>query len=349
MERNTKKKGPIIAIIIICIILILALAGGAAAYYFCFRPIVKVNKALEAEDYQTASDLFDELKREEKEDVISRMENLASDLRRDYEKEEIDYDDVMDIYDVLGEEILEDNKNLAKNTERIEALKESREAFAAGKSAMDDEDYSVAIEEFGKVIEKDSNYEKAQKFIAECEELMQADVLGVWVGGYDVTNVLTSAIGISSSDAPELVFPIYCEFIDDSNGRLYVEQEDIEELMDKVIDFVLPLLIEQYADEFGVTERELNSMISMIYGQSIREYIKSEAMASFAAESGNLDVRFTYESTADGIIANDGSDDDIRFIIDDDKLLLTSYNTESIDILEEYGVELPITLERKMY
>ena len=349
MERNTKKKGPIIAIIIICIILILVLAGGAAAYYFCFRPIVKVNKALEAEDYQTASDLFDELKREEKEDVISRMENLASNLRRDYEKEEIDYDDVMDIYDVLGEEILEDNKNLAKNTEKIEALKESREAFATGKSAMDDEDYSVAIEEFGKVIEKDSNYEKAQKFIAECEELMQADVLGVWVGGYDVTNVLTSAIGISSSDAPELVFPIYCEFIDDSKGRLYVEQEDIEELMDKVIDFVLPLRIEQYADVFGVTERELNSMISMIYGQSIREYIKSEAMASFATESGNLDVRFTYESTADGIIANDGSDDDIRFIIDDDKLLLTSYNTESIDILEEYGVKLPITLERKMY
>ena len=342
-----RKKGPIIAIVIICILLIAALVGGAAAYYFYFRPIVQVNKAIEAEDYQTVSDLFDKLKDDEKDDVAKKMLYIAIDLRRDYEKEEATYEDVISIYDLLEEKILTDDEDLAKNRQKIEALKESREHFAAGKKAMEEEAYLDAIAEFEQVIEKDNNFEEAQELIEECRALLPIDITGTWVCKVNFSGMVAKYSGIPLSILPNLLVPVKCDFNTDYTGRLYFDKEDVVNLVDKVIDVGLKLVIEQYCKKLGLSEKQLNSMVKMVYGKDIRTYVRDEMMAQLDAKFSETEVNFNYETEGNVATVKDTAGYISVFVLEGETLKFTETNDPGFEKLKDFGMELPFEFERE--
>ena len=88
MKRKKKKNG----LIIFLILLVMILAGaGVFAYLYFNRPILKINKAIEEDDIETVSELYDSLSKEsEILDVQDQMLDKSKELEQGFVDGELD-------------------------------------------------------------------------------------------------------------------------------------------------------------------------------------------------------------------------------------------------------------------
>ena len=107
---SKKNHGPIIAIII-AIVLLLAAGGGLYYYLYYIKPFNDIKTAIENEDIDEVVDLYENLRRDEdrlyvQEEMLGYFEKTV----KSYKREKIDFDDVEDLYKVLGKKILKKNE-----------------------------------------------------------------------------------------------------------------------------------------------------------------------------------------------------------------------------------------------
>lgn len=175
-----------ILFIVIPIVLVLGAIGGFLMWYFA--PANRINRALEAEDYQTVTALYDELydrlKDEQTEAIQERLYSVAKDYHDDYLKEKVEYDDVADYYKLVMESVLSYHRKTKKLFEEVETIHQSRIDYDKGIELMEAGDYLGAIEFFRKVSEIDELYiDKALQYEDSCKQsyiaelIAEADVL----------------------------------------------------------------------------------------------------------------------------------------------------------------------------
>lgn len=120
--KNKKSAAPIIVIIAAAILLLVA---GFGAFWFT-RPIQKINRAISADDTATVAANFTKLTKDaDIESVQEKMLEKCEALCDQYYDEEIDYDTVMDTYELLEDDVLADSKDFAKLVEKVDAMKDS--------------------------------------------------------------------------------------------------------------------------------------------------------------------------------------------------------------------------------
>lgn len=341
-----KKRALIITLIIAIVILIAAGTTLGVMYYLNNRPIVKVNKAIEEKDYRTVSDLYDELKDDEKTEVTNRMAKLSSDLRKEYEQDESRYDYVIEVYDILGEKVLKDNATYKSNVEKVAELKASKDAFANGKSAMEGEEYELAIEYFEQVIKNDSNYDEAQQLIEECRALMPVDIVGTWICKVDCAQVIAKQAGAIGNLIPSLLIPVRVDFDEDGTGMAYISDTDLEDIIQTVTDLAMDTIINTYCKKYGMSESKLNIMTKMLYGKTAREYAKQEIRNTVKNTLNSFDCSFTYENSGKEIVATDSKGGKINLELNGDILLLKDGDSEAVTALKNYEFELPLEFTR---
>lgn len=347
MKRKKKKTG----LIIFLILLIMILAGaGVFAYLYLNRPILKINKAIEEDDIETVSELYGSLSKEsEILDVQDQMLDKCRELEQGFIDEELDYDFVTEQFDILGEEILEDNSRFDKIVKNVNTLNTSRISFDEGMKAFEKEDYEGAIEAFSKVIKDDENFDKAQAKIEECRELMKPDITGSYRAKIDVSSVILQYVGASGSSPIPITLDIVIEITDESNGCVYMDIKDPEGLYDSLVKLVTYYAKKNLAAQYGISEDNLDNYAKLFLGKSVEELVKDEMNLDDLKETLLLDkTYFTYtidEDTVNVLQPESGETFDLN--IHDDDLYLEERSAGSLAQIGSYGIEFPLIFNKE--
>ncbi|MCR4787803.1 MAG: hypothetical protein K5888_04380 [Lachnospiraceae bacterium] len=343
MKRSKKKTG----LIILIVLLFLLLAGaGVFCFYYFNRPILKINKAIEEDNIEEVADLYGSLSKEsEMLDVQDLMLDRCKDLEEGFVNEKYEYDFVQEQFDILGEEILEDNSRFNKIVKNINILNNSRNAYDAGIEAFEKEDYETAIEEFSKVIKDDGNFENAQSKIEECKALMKPDVTGVYRAKIDVADIIMSYMGVAGGSSPlPLTIDFVIEITDDVNGSAYVDLKDPDAMIETVIKIVTALTKKKIADEYGVSEANLDSYLKILMGKSVEEMIRDEVNIDELKKMIPLEkTPFTYTVEEDVVHADyEGSTGGFNLYIHDEGLYLEEDSKNEMGEFSSMGLEFPL-------
>ena len=150
---------------------IVLLLIGAAVFFFLFdeeRIARAYERALNDEDYEQAVDIYNE--NEELSEILEESTDKFLEEKYDnYKEGEYSYEETLKIVDALGEasglkSILDDFEN------EVNDLKDSKEAFAAGKKSFGKDDFLNAYDSLNNVIHDDPNYDEAQNLLKETEK-----------------------------------------------------------------------------------------------------------------------------------------------------------------------------------
>jgi len=150
---------------------IVLLLIGAAVFFFLFdeeRIARAYERALNDEDYEQAVDIYNE--NEELSEILEESTDKFLEEKYDnYKEGEYSYEETLKIVDALGEasglkSILDDFEN------EVNDLKDSKEAFAAGKKSFGKDDFLNAYDSLNNVIQDDPNYDEAQNLLKKTEE-----------------------------------------------------------------------------------------------------------------------------------------------------------------------------------
>ena len=345
---GTKKT---VIVTVAAILLALLAAGAGFGFYYFNRPILKINNAIQEKDIETVNDLYGSLKKEsEILEVQDQMLDYATELSDDFIKGDIDYDSVQEQYDLLGENILDDNSRFNKLERSVNTLNNSRIAFKNGQKAYKSGDYEKAVEEFGKVIKDDENFDEAVAKIEECKQLLKPDVKGVYRTTIDLAKILAGYLDMSLTGA--LSIPINVDFVfeftDDENGTAYLDIKDYDELADSVIKMVTVFAKKSIANELGASESDVDTYVKLIYGKSLEEVIADEAnIDELKAMMPQDKVPFYYTVEDDEVIITSDSDDEKYIMsVHDGELHLDEASGNSIDELLDAGLELPLVFRK---
>ncbi|MCR4990607.1 MAG: hypothetical protein K6A38_07075 [Lachnospiraceae bacterium] len=348
---SSKSKGIIIGIT--CFVLVLLCAAGGFLFYYLNRPIVKINEAIEEEDIDTVVELFDKLSKEEEIlEVQDKMYDYSKELKDGFVDEEIDFDEVEEKFDLLGEKILDGNSQFEKLVRAVNELNESRKAYEAGIEAFEKEDYEGAIEEFEKVIKKDDNFEDAKKKIEECKEFLKVDVTGTYRASIDISSLILQYMGQSNGSGfgiPVKVDFVF-ELIDDENGKAYLDVKNFDLLYDGIVKIASVYAKKMIAEQYGVPEDKLETYVKLLYGKSLDEAIKDEIPLDDIKEMIPLDpTPFNYtvdDNNIVKIVTGDPSENYEMSIVDKG-LSLDRAQGPGVDGLLAAGLELPIVFEKE--
>lgn len=342
--KNKKSAAPIIVIIAAAILLLVA---GFGAFWFT-RPIQKINRAISADDTATVAANFTKLTKDaDIESVQEKMLEKCEALCDQYYDEEIDYDTVMDTYELLEDDVLADNKDFAKLVEKVDAMKDSRDSWDKAEKAFADEDYETALENYEKVINDDSNYKKAQDQITACQELMTPDIVGEWEIELNMAKIILDSTGYDGDFDTSIPFPVTLvfEFDDDGTGMYYIDTDNLVDKVTPFMDMFIDVLLQQTIEESGMTEEELNEMCEDFYGMSLKEYVMEFAdYDSLFDEFDSMYEYFDYEVDGKNVTVDswDGGHDEFHF----DKGQLV-FDTDDDEIFGELDIELPLRLDKR--
>jgi len=342
--RNNKGK---ISTILIVILAIVVLAGAFVVYWFN-RPIYKVNKAIEANDIETVAKYFGKLSAEDKEEVQKQMVVYCGNLNDDYIEEDIEYDDIMEQYDILGEEVLEGNETFEFLLENTKLLKVSREAYVTGMAAYEKGEYEKALEDLKKVVSDDKNYKKALKAIKDCENKLLPDVDGVWVCGLDVGKAIAKKASVFMLSEISFNMNVYMQFNKDGTGMLYIDKDELKEDLYEYMDKALDKVLEAYAKNIGLTKKAFELSFKKQYGMSIKEYLLSlidvdNNLALFTSTS----MEFDYVLEGDKVTITskvDGSTNEFKRVYDE--IQIEAANDALTKEIKKYGIDMPLVFKR---
>lgn len=340
--KEPAKKGNGLAIAVIAIIVLLIAAGGFAFYWFT-RPIYKVNHAIEAGDYKTATEYFGEISEEDKEVVTEQFLSYCEDKKTEYVDEDIEYDEFVDEME-LFEDILEDEDDYQDYIQYAAKLNASREAWKDAQKAYDNADYFKAYAACAEVIEEDKNYPKALDMREECQNLM---VIGEWVAEADLSTALAEQVGV---DPSEISFAMKIIYIFDEYGKaiLKTDTDHMREQMSGVMDVVIDKTISAYCESYGVTVEEMDEVFENFYGMSFSDYVKENMSLDDVVSAMDRNDEYTYSIEGNSIVLTDVDGNAITdrlTVMEDGTIALNSDDPAAV--YESLGVELPLIFNRQ--
>lgn len=347
-NEDVRHRGGVPAALVI--VLLLAACIGGALWWFN-RPSAKISEAIEVEDIETVTELYDKLPTEEKkEEVKVSMIERARKLCDDYINEDITYDEVMNEYDALAGNVLEDSDEFEELNAKIERINDSRRAFEKAEKSFMHGEYREAIDAYKEVIEEDERYYgRAQENIPKCNAAVADQLIGKWAYEYDARKEVEEFIKVKgfSVDLSKMKIPITFLFDirDDETIEVSVDYDALDEYVDKILDLAVDAVNKGIGTE-GLTSSEVSNWIKYMYGATgIKDSIKSklnfrEALDNLLKDAG-MDKPIPYR-VEDGrlYIGETGMDPEIK----DDVLTLTSGDGTSL-VMGNYEMTFPVKMK----
>ena len=351
---SEKNHGPVIAIILI-IVLLLSAAGGGLYYYLCYiKPFNDIKTAIENEDIDEVVSLYGELRRDDdriyvQEEMLSYFEKTV----KSYKREKIDFDDVEDLYKVLGKKILKKNEEFDDLMDFAENLRDSREYYDTAEELFEAEDYETAIDYYSLVWEEDDNYNDAVLKISECEEIiaeLQAQladgVVGNWMAYINFGGALADFF--NSQDSFDFNIGVWLTFNEDGTGSFGVDHQSIIDACSDSSDVLSQYVYDTLAD-MGYDESLIGVMLSL-YGYDsmdtmIAEMITEEIEGELGDESDRV---FEYETDGDKVTAT-GQGMEIEGTLEMQGTAgyaLVVGEDADMSFMDDYDIELPVYFYR---
>lgn len=339
-----KKKGNAGLVVAIIVLLLILAAAGIAIFLFLTSPYNKIKKAVANNDIETVCKIYPDLKDAgQKEFVQNSMWNYAVSLEDQYKDEAIEYDVAMKDIEALNKVVLKGDKELKALIKDMDALEESRNAFADAEKAFKKGNYEEAYEKYSLVIEDDSNYKSAKKKMAECEEYMLPPITGVWKCDFDMGDALLEEMG-AAGNGYNISWPMTftIEFNEDGTGMLYMDEDDFLNGMNSAIDDIVSIAYDMLEDELKLSRTEIDEMFASVGSATVEEMILAEIEDELGISSvdfSNLSSSFNYEFTEDEFtITSNGVSRSATYYMDGDYMVITGGFFEEA---ESFGLTLP--------
>lgn len=165
-------------VIIISITSLVALVLLSVSIFIFTNPVVRFKTALKANSIEKANNIYNNNKYNEdnKDKMISFVRDYALDIKEDFTKGKISYDDAINKLNNLKETNLSQT-DVSEAKSDISTLNNSKLAFSKAEEYLKQNDYINALKEYGNVIKSDANYESAQEAISENKEKYKTEVL----------------------------------------------------------------------------------------------------------------------------------------------------------------------------
>lgn len=316
VPKKKKRKGKIIAVL--CVLALVA--GLAVGGYFYLRwytsPEQQVLRALEAEDYDGALELFEEDRSLQfNEDLISALEKRITAIQEEFVAETVDFSTALTelgTIEMMGIDELDSLTSDARTA--IRALNESRGYFSAAETFFASGKYNVAMKQYAKVIKEDSNYDTAMtkyaEAVAKYREQQLADA-AVYANGGGYSNAIalleTALQTLPEDTAITEQIQLYEKAYQDelkttalADAAKYAEQGDYASAIT-----VLSAIQKEIPDDTEISA-QLQS-----YRQANAAKIKADALAEAAAYALEADYLSAMEVLSD-YQAVQGSDTDVE-------------------------------------
>ena len=348
-ERRSRKP---VVIAVVCFALAALAAGGA--YLWKNRPDARMAEAIEAEDIQTITEIYDQLPSEEKkEEVKVSMIERVRELRDKYLDEEISYDEVMDEYGLLEDKVFEDSDEFKEIKEEIERINSSRRAFDKAERDFMHARYVEAIAGYDEVLEEDERYYiRAQENKEKCSLAIADMLLGSWSYEYDARKEVEAYVKEKgfTVDLSKMKIPIMFLFDLKADGSIdvSVDYDALNDYIDKILDLAVDAVNNGLSTE-GLSSPEISQWIKYMYGASgVKESIKKklnirEALDGLLHEAGVDEI--------DSYRVEDGrlyiGETCMNVDIKDNELTLTSDESNALAI-GKYEMKFPIKMIRNV-
>lgn len=314
---------------------------GTVAWYNC--PVRRIDRAIKKNDVETVAEIYGDLKRESEESrVRQEMTDLAEELKDGYLSGDMEYDEVMDTYDLLAEEILAGDSGFRKIMKQVEAVEDSRKAFAEADELYDEGDYIGAREKYMLVIEDDDlNYDDACNAIEECEKKITGEIVSTWSAEYDFSELMYYSsfyYDVYYSLPARLIF----DFKENGTGSMSVEIINKDMWVAAFMDYYMMYFGEYY----GVTEDELDEFMQYMGYESLEEWIMEIEEDIYYFEGEYDTFEYSYDGSILSVRVGDISDsEELAVSIEDDIMTLTT-TSDDWDYWYGMGLNLPLVLTR---
>ncbi|MBR4719257.1 MAG: hypothetical protein IKP31_03320 [Lachnospiraceae bacterium] len=348
VERESRSRVPLV--VGIPLVVLAAAAGGV--FLWLKRPEKIIDEAVQTEDIQMVSELYDKLPDEEqKEEIKVSMIGRARELRDQYLNEEITYDEVMAEFDLLKDNVFDDSAEFEEMTEQIERINTSRLAFEKAERSFARAKYPDAIDSYREVIMEDEKYyERAQEGINNCNEAVLLLVKGTWRYEYDAHREVQQYVKEKGFDIDLSKMKIPINFLfelkDDSSIEVSVDYDALNEYIDKVLDLAVETM-SKGASEAIPGNADLSAILKGMYNSSgIKDNIKEQlniqgALDNLLKEAG-VDKIDSYR-VEDGHLYIGTACMDVS--VEDTTMTLTSKDSEALAV-GQYKMPYPIKMEK---
>lgn len=331
----------IIAAVMLGFIFVSAGVIGTVAWYNC--PVRRIDRAIKKNDVETVAEIYGDLKRESEESrVRQEMTDLAEELKDGYLSGDMEYDEVMDTYDLLAEEILAGDSGFRKIMKQVEAVEDSRKAFAEADELYDEGDYIGAREKYMLVIEDDDlNYDDACSAIEECEKKITGEIVSTWSAEYDFSELMYYSsfyYDVYYSLPARLIF----DFKENGTGSMSVEIINKDMWVAAFMDYYM-MYFEEYYD---VTKDELDEFIQYMGYESLEEWIMEIEEDIYYFEGEYDTFEYSYDGSILSVrVGGVSENEELAVSIEDDIMTLTT-TSDDWDYWYGMGLNLPLVLTR---
>ncbi len=235
----------------------------------------------------------------------------------------------------------------------IEAINDSKTAYANGERLYREGDYLGAINEYQKVIPKDkTNYSNVPSRISECDQGLNSFLVGGWVyeyplseaGGFDEIQNDLKDMGIEYTVPADLKIKCILEFKADGKIETSVDKESADEAIDALLGVIEAVFYQSMYEE-GLSESEAKFAMSLVFGtDDIKEVFKQE----MDMDSSNITIMDGAPSEfifSNGVLYFDGNE--IEYNFDGDTVILDSESSDAFLENDAGKIDYPIELERE--
>lgn len=335
---------------VIAIVAALVVLAGAGAGYWFTRPIYQAQKAMETNDIVKVSEVYSKLKPEEKEQISKEVLDYGEDLLDSYVEQDKTYDEVMEELDKISSDIKDDEDGFDDIFEDLEMYKASREAWDKANELFESGDYIAARDEYGKVVKGDYPYEDAQKKMAECEEKMITQYAGDWYCVIDIGQNALDSQGLGEyAQGATMPVKFYFELKDDKTASLSLISDSFEEDFDTYMDVVIDATVKQLADENGVSEGIIKSVLEEQLDMSFKDYIKSFInFDSMMEQLKDVKDEYTYDLVDGKLVFTDDNGGTMEAEINEEgNILIDDLADDTKTQFKELGVEMPLVFVKE--
>jgi uncharacterized protein YoxC len=341
-KPEKKRNGARTALIIVPIaVLLVAIAAVSVTLIWINRPISKIERALADNDIESAAKLYGKLsKQEDVTTVKNSMLDVAEELKEDYLNGDKTYDEVMEVYDIIGEEILDNNRSFLNMKEIIEEVNVSRQNYDEAKELFESGEYQAAKEKYLLVIEDDLNFDKAQAAVEECDKQITGRIAGNWVCVYDVAWLFEDEWSYYGGDM-SMPLSFYFTFNIDNTGNITCKIDDMDTWSQSIANYYRYY----FRSTYYMSDEEINEYLEFMGYSSMEEWVQ-EDIQQYVYEVEGTDTVFEYSLDGDVItMVYDNGVEDICDVTFEDRKVILEFRTDSNE-LSDWGVGTTYILEK---
>ena len=281
-DKKASYEGKSRTTIIVSVAAALLVAVAVGLYIWLTRPAKVIEEAVQTEDIQTVSELYEKIPDEEqKEEIKVSMIGRARELRDQFLNEEISYEEVKAEFDLLKDNVFDDSEEFNEMSEQIDRIDASRRAFNKAERSYERGKYPDAIEDYKEVIEEDEEYyARAQEGIVKCNEAVHELIMGVWSYEYDARKEVQQYVKEKGFDIDlsKMKIPI-CFLFDikeDGSIEVSVDYDALNEYIDKVLDLAVETMSKSATEAIPGNVDFTNLLKGMYNASGVKDDIKEK-------------------------------------------------------------------------